>query len=116
GVTIIPVAARWIGLGLFTPWHGRISVPLVSTLALPFSAVFLYLAAAQFTSGFVWAAYELAMQLMFFEAIPRRDRPCMLTYYNFGNAGAQVAGGLIGAAILQLGGECHAAYLVLFGL
>ena len=68
------------------------------------------------TSGFVWSAYELAMQLMFFEAIPRRDRPCMLTYYNFGNSAAQVAGGLIGAAILQLGAEAHAAYLALFGL
>ena len=36
----------------------------------------------------------------------------MLTYYNFGNAGAQVAGGLVGAAILQLGGEAHAARYV----
>ncbi len=56
------------------------------------------------------------MQLMFLEAIPRRDRSCMLTYYNFGNSAAQVAGGLIGATILQLGAETHAAYLVLFGI
>ena len=116
GTAIIPVAALWLGADLLTPWHGEIAIPLLPGLSLPFSAVFLYLAAAQFTSGFVWSAYELAMQLMFFEAIPRRDRPCMLTYYNFGNSAAQVAGGLIGAAILQLGAEAHAAYLVLFGL
>ena len=28
---------------------------------------------------------------MFFEAIPRQDRASMLTFYNFGNAAAQVA-------------------------
>jgi MFS family permease len=96
GTSIIPMAALWLGVDLFPG----------SKLA--------YMAVAQIVSGFVWAAYELAMQLMFFEAIPRRDRPCMLTYYNFGNAAAQVAGCFIGAAILQLGGEGHTAYLTLF--
>src|SRR5262245_65466515 len=113
GIAIIPVAALWLGADLFSAWHGQIPIPFLG-LSIPVSAMFLYLAAAQFTSGFVWAAYELAMQLMFFEAIPRRDRPCMLTYYNFGNSAAQVAGGLIGATVLQLGAESHAAYLVLF--
>ena len=70
----------------------------------------------QLISGLVWAAYELAMLLMFFEAIPRQDRASVLTFYNFGNAAALVVGGLIGAAILQLGSESHAAYLVLFGI
>jgi MFS family permease len=115
GTAIIPVAAFWIGADFFAPWHGQITIPGLPNVSLPFSAVFLYLSAAQFTSGFVWAAYELAMQLMFLEAIPRRDRPCMLTYYNFGNSAAQVAGGLIGATILQFGAETHTAYLVLFG-
>jgi hypothetical protein len=54
------------------------------------------------------------MLLMFLEAIPRADRPSVITYYNFGNAAAQVVGGLIGAVILQLGGETHAAYMVIF--
>ena len=76
----------------------------------------IYLACAQLFSGIVWAAYELAMLLMFFEAIPRQDRPSMLTYYNFGNAAAQVAGGLVGATILQLGQESHVAYMALFGI
>jgi MFS family permease len=69
----------------------------------------------QLISGLAWAAYELAMLLMFFEAIPRQDRASVLTFYNFGNAAALVVGGLIGAAILQLGSESHTAYLVLFG-
>jgi hypothetical protein len=56
------------------------------------------------------------MLLMFFEAIPRQDRASVLTFYNFGNAAALVAGGLIGAVVLQLGGEHPTAYLVLFGL
>src|SRR5262245_17823066 len=115
GIAIIPVAALWLGADLFSAWHGQIPIPFLG-LSIPVSAMFLYLATAQFTSGFVWAAYELAMQLMFLEAIPRRDRPCMLTYYNFGNSAAQVAGGLIGATVLQLGAESHAAYLVLSGL
>ncbi len=116
GTAIIPVAALWIAADLFAPWHGQITIPTLPNVTFPFSALFLYLCAAQFTSGFVWAAYELAQQLMFLEAIPRRDRPCMLTYYNFGNSAAQFTGGLIGATILQLGAETHAAYLVLFGI
>ena len=55
----------------------------------------------QLISGIVWAAYELAMLLMFFEAIPRQDRASVLTFYNFGNAAALVLGGLIGASILH---------------
>jgi len=117
GIAIIPVAGLWVGADLFSAWETKLVIPLgSSTVSLPLSTVFAYLAVVQFTSGFVWAAYELAMQLMFIEAIPRADRPCMLTYYNFGNAAAQVAGGLIGASLLQLGGESHGAYLVLFGL
>ena len=45
-----------------------------------------YLAGVQLLSGIVWAAYELAMMLMFFEAIPRQDRTSVLTFYNWGNA------------------------------
>ena len=47
------------------------------------------------------------MLLMFFEAIPQRDRAGVLTLYNFGNAAALVIGSLIGAGILQTLGESH---------
>ena len=56
------------------------------------------------------------MLLMFFEAIPKQDRASVMTYYNFGNAAAQVVGGLIGATILQIGHESHVAYLAVFGI
>jgi MFS family permease len=115
GTSIVPIAALWLGADLFrstTP-----SAPLqIASLALPIhvSAEMIYLGGIQLLSGIVWAAYELAMLLMFFEAIPRQDRTCVITYYNFGNSAAQVIGGLIGAAILQLGHESHAAYMAVF--
>lgn len=117
GTSIVPVAALWIFADGFAAWHVDLSLRVGSTnIPLHLSAEFAYLCSVQLLSGIVWAAYELAMLLMFFEAIPRRDRPCMITYYNFGNAAAQVLGGLIGAGILQLGQETHAAYLALFGI
>ncbi|MBC7857001.1 MAG: hypothetical protein IAF94_26525, partial [Pirellulaceae bacterium] len=76
----------------------------------------LYLFVIQLLSGIAWAAYELAMALMFFEAIPRHSRTSVLAIYNFGNALALVVGSLIGAAIMTALHETHAAYLTLFGL
>jgi MFS family permease len=100
GTSIVPIAGLWIFTGLFEAGAPRL----------------IYIGAIQLLSGLVWAAYELAMLLMFFEAIPRQDRASVLTFYNFGNAAALVAGGLIGAVVLQIGGEHPTAYLVLFGL
>ena len=102
GTSIVPIAGLWIFVG----WFGE----ELSAGRL------IYIGLIQLVSGLVWAAYELAMLLMFFEAIPRQDRASVLTFYNFGNAAALCAGGLIGAIVLQLGGEQPAAYLVLFGL
>ena len=51
----------------------------------------LYLWSVQLLSGICWAAYELAMALMFFEAIPRQSRTSVLAIYNFGNALALVS-------------------------
>jgi len=101
GTSIVPIAGLWI----FTIWFEEHS-----------TARLIYIGVIQLISGLVWAAYELAMVLMFFEAIPRQDRASVLTFYNFGNAAALVAGGLIGAVVLQIGGEHPTAYLVLFGL
>jgi len=117
GTSIVPVASLWLGSDYFAGWStshvlkaGFVNIPL------NLSAEFVYIGVIQLISGIVWAAYELAMLLMFFEAIPKQDRPSVMTYYNFGNAAAQVTGGLIGAAILQIGQEGHAAYLAVFGI
>jgi MFS family permease len=70
----------------------------------------------QILSGICWAAYELAMALMFLHGIPRKQRTSMLTLYNFGNAAAMVLGGMIGYAVLTSFGESHNTYLLLFFL
>jgi len=91
GVSIVPVAGLW----------------MVSR-SLPFLAVL------QIAGGATWAAYELAMLLMFFETIPRHERTSVLTLYNFGNSAAQVVGALLGAAWLKWIGSGPSAYLSLF--
>src|SRR5262249_23262245 len=117
GTSIVPVAGLWLAADLFTPWQKTFTLQLGSlTMPIHFSAQMTYLGCVQMLSGIAWAAYELAMVLMFLEAIPRQDRACVLTFYNFGNAAAQVAGGLIGATILQPGHESHAAYMAVFGI
>jgi MFS family permease len=113
----VPIAGLWLAAGFFTPWQATVPLRLGSLeTSWHVSAEMAYLGFIQLISGIVWAAYELAMLLMFFEAIPRHDRPSVLTFYNFGNAAAQVVGALIGATILQLGHEAHGAYLAIFGI
>lgn len=115
GASIVPMASLWLGADLFDSAVPPTTLRIASlSLPLQISAELTYLAGIQLLSGVVWSAYELAMLLMFFEAIPRQDRTCVITYYNFGNAAAQVIGGLIGAAILQVGNETHAAYMAVF--
>jgi MFS family permease len=99
GMAIVPIAGLWVFIDYFDGW---------SRLA--------FIASIQLISGIVWAAYELAMLLMFFEAIPKSDRAGVLTLYNFGNAAALVLGSLVGAMFLQTLGESHSTYLALFGL
>ena len=117
GVSIVPIAGLWLFSDLFDTWRTPLTVHIGSfAFTWEISGEFVYLGCIQLTSGIVWAAYELAMLLMFFEAIPRQDRAGVLTFYNFGNAAALVLGSVIGAAILQLLGENHQAYLILFGI
>jgi MFS family permease len=96
-------------------WIGGIGI-------MPCSGMWLYaqgywqLVAIQFFAGAVWAAYELAMFLMFFEAAPRDERTSILTIFNLANAVALVIGALIGGSILKVLGGSHEAYLVLFAV
>jgi MFS family permease len=114
GLAIIPIAGLWIFGDLFDNYDLVLPRTLTGGERLGVNGEFLFLCFVQMLSGTVWAAYELAMVLMFFEAIPRASRTRMLTMYNFGNAAATVAGGLIGATILQLLSETHTAYLIVF--
>jgi MFS family permease len=61
-----------------------------------------WLLAVQVLSGLAWGAYEYATLLTFFERIEARERTSVLSLYNAANAGAMVAGNLVGA--LAFGG------------
>lgn len=117
GIAIVPIAGLWLFADLLEGYKFTLPVPLgYTTLHWNLTGELAYLACIQALSGIAWAAYELAMALMFFEAIPKTQRTSMLAIYNFGNATALVAGSLIGAAVLQLLSESHFAYLCLFAL
>lgn len=96
-------------------WVGGIGI-------MPCSGLWLYahgywqLVAIQFFAGAVWAAYELAMFLAFFEAAPREERTSILTLFNLGNAVALVIGALFGGAVLKVLGQSRETYLVLFAI
>ncbi len=91
GLGIVPMAACWV-VSDWLPW----------------------LLAVQVTSGTVWAAYELATALLFFETIPEQERTSVLTAFNLANAFAIAVGSLIGGTLLTAGGDGRAAYLTLF--
>lgn len=96
-------------------WIGGVSIAPVSALWLV-SNHFGYLLFVQVAAGLAWASYELAMFLLFFEAIPEQERTSVLTIYNVGNALATACGALLGGCYLWTAGERPAVYLTLFGV
>lgn len=96
-------------------WVGGIGIIPCSGLWL-YAHLYWQLVLIQFIAGAVWAAYELAMFLMFFEAAHRDERTSILTMFNLANAVALVIGALIGGSLLKLLGQSHEAYLVLFAV
>jgi MFS family permease len=96
-------------------WIGGIGIVPVSGLWL-YTQNYAQLVALQFLAGGVWAAYELAMFLLFFETVRREERTSILTVFNLGNAVALVIGALIGGGVLKFLGASREAYLVLFAL
>ena len=96
-------------------WVGAIGlIPLAGGWVV--SDNYVYLVALQALAGTAWAAYELALMLLFFETIPQRERTNVLTVYNVFNSVALVAGSLLGAFVLKQGGVTPTAYLWVFGL
>ncbi len=96
-------------------WIGGIGIVPLSAAWLV-SQQFIWLCAVQITSGFLWAAYELAFFLLFFESIPERERTSVLTLYNLLNTLAWVSGALLGGLILRLLDCSFQAYLLVFAL
>ncbi len=96
-------------------WVGGAGIAPIAGLWCVSDSLF-YLGAIQILSGVFWAAYELAMVLLFFDGLPKSQRTSLLTLYNVGNAAAMVGGGLLGAAWLAYLGPTQTAYLTLFAL
>lgn len=96
-------------------WIGGVGIVPISGLWLV-SHSFAFLCVVQLLAGVTWAAYELAMFLLFFEAIKPEERTGMLTNFNFANSFATAAGSLLGATLLWQWGKQPETYLLLFAL
>jgi MFS family permease len=110
------------------PWWGRLAhitgafrllwigtfglIPLAAGWAV--SDNYYWLLVLQLAAGTAWAAYELALVLLFFETIPESERTSLLTLYNVANSLALAVGSLIGAAILNSRGISASSYLCVF--
>jgi MFS family permease len=94
-------------------WIGAIGVaPLAGGWVV--SANYYWLLGLQVFAGAAWAAYELALVLLFFEAIHESERTSLLTLYNVANSAALAMGSLIGAALLKSVGVSIVGYLCVF--
>jgi hypothetical protein len=73
-----------------------------------------WLFAVQLVAGTAWSAYELAVMLLFFEALDREARLGLLALYNLGNALCMLGGSLIGAWLLRHAAPDGSAYALVF--
>jgi MFS family permease len=93
-------------------WIGGLGVAMLPVL-WNVSDSYAYLVAIQIGAGVVWAGYELAQILLFFDTIPTERRMGVLTVYNVFNSLGFFVGSLLGAAMLtMLGADRHAYYLL----
>ncbi len=121
-------ATSFLAKSLFSPAIGRLASKIgsvrllwVASLAIaPLSLLWLpsthvaYLAGVQVLAGTCWAAYELAVTVLFFEALGDRERTGVITVYNLGIAVATVAGAACGGLLLRSLGETRGAYAAVF--
>ncbi len=94
-------------------WIGAVGITPLPAMWLV-SNDFVFLLVLQIVGGFVWAAHELAMALLFIDSIPRHARVSVLAIYNFGNSAAMATGTIIGAITLYQFGEVPPTYLSIF--
>ncbi len=106
--------ARNRGAGWLLTVGGTAIVPLSSFWIV--SENYFWLIFIQTINGIAWAAYELGLFLMFFEALPLDRRVRMLTYYNLANTSAWCVGATIGACVLSYMNTTVEAYYTLFAL
>ena len=106
--------ARRRGAGWLLTVGGTAIVPLSALWIV--TQNFYWLIFIQTINGMAWAAYELGLFLMIFEALPVDRRVKMLTYYNMANTSAWCIGATIGACLLSYWGTSVEVYYALFAL
>ena len=94
-------------------WLGSLSIAPLALFWLPGDNVW-YLVGVQLLAGICWASYELAVVLLFFDAVPHHERTGVVTVYNLGIALATLAGAGCGGLLLRSLGEDQKAYFTLF--
>ena len=125
---MLVVAASFLAKAVTAPLLGRlasrigavrllgwatVAIAPLALLWLP-SANLGYLVVVQVIAGTCWAAYELAVSLLFFEAMTDHERTAAVTIYNLGLAVATVAGAACGGAVLRWYGGDVQAYAAVF--
>ena len=125
---MLVMAASFLAKAVVSPLLGRLASKIGATRLIgwatvaitPLSLLWLpsanlgYLVVVQVIAGTCWAAYELAVALLFFEAVGDRERTAAVTIYNVGLAVATVAGACCGGLLLQWLGSGDAAYAAVF--
>ena len=125
---MLVIATQFLAKALALPWLGRLASRIGSLgllhvgglSVIPLAGLWLvsanvwFLMGVQFVAGFCWAAYELALALLFFDAVPHRERTVVVTAYNLGIAVVTVAGAAAGGMVLEALGEDRTAYYALF--
>lgn len=96
-------------------WLGALAATPLSLLWLVSDRVG-FLIGVQIVAGTSWACYELAVALLFFDAVRARERTGVITVFNLGLAVATVAGAGAGGLILRSLGEDQFAYLAVFAI
>jgi hypothetical protein len=91
-------------------WLASLAIVPLALLWLPSNNI-AYLCGVQVLAGACWAAYELAVMLIFFQEVEADERTGVVTVYNLGIAVATVAGAATGGLILRSLGETWQAYV-----
>ena len=125
---MILTCAAMVAKVIFLPAMGRLAdrwgtsqllwITAAAIVPLPamwiLSTTFPYLFCVQIYSGMVWAGYELATLLLFFETIPAERRLGVLSVFNLANSTAIALGSFVGAGLLAALGANHGGYAALF--
>jgi len=125
---MLVIATQFLAKAIALPWLGRLGSQLGSAgllrvgglSVIPLAMLWLvsanvwWLMGVQFLAGFAWAAYELGLALLFFDAVPHEERTAVITAYNLGVAVATVVGAAAGGLLLRSLGENHMAYYSVF--